>query len=179
MKTFYTSDLHFGHGNIIKYCKRPYKTVEEMDRKLIKRMNSRIKKDDVVIHAGDFCFRNSSGGKAGEGLQHKPSYYINQLNGHWVFLNGNHDGNNSLKTPINSLVLKLEGRLINVIHNPKHFNFNYNINFVGHIHKDWKFKKIYHNKYAINLGVDVWNYYPKTYDEIMREFNKWLKIENA
>ncbi|MDR1185390.1 MAG: metallophosphoesterase, partial [Coriobacteriales bacterium] len=33
--TFYTSDLHLGHTNIIRFCTRPYADVGEMDRALI------------------------------------------------------------------------------------------------------------------------------------------------
>ncbi len=32
---FFTADLHFGHANIIKYCKRPFTDVAAMDRALI------------------------------------------------------------------------------------------------------------------------------------------------
>ena len=31
-KTFFTSDLHLGHANIIKYESRPYANVNEMDK---------------------------------------------------------------------------------------------------------------------------------------------------
>lgn len=32
---FFTSDSHFMHKNVIKYCNRPFETVDEMNRKLI------------------------------------------------------------------------------------------------------------------------------------------------
>ncbi len=56
--TYFTSDLHLGHANIIKYCSRPFASVEEMDAKIISNINTEVRhpdRDELVI-AGDFCF---------------------------------------------------------------------------------------------------------------------------
>jgi len=57
LKTWFTADTHFGHSNIIKYTKRPFRTVDQMNEVLIRNWNSRIGKKDIVIFLGDFIFK--------------------------------------------------------------------------------------------------------------------------
>lgn len=68
---YITSDHHFGHQNIIKYCGRPFETSEEMDKVLIENWNEIVRPQDWVIHLGDFTLENV--GAARE--------YFRQLNG--------------------------------------------------------------------------------------------------
>ena len=52
---FLTSDLHLGHANIIKYCNRPYRDVNEMNEDLINKWNQVIGDTDRVFFLGDFA----------------------------------------------------------------------------------------------------------------------------
>lgn len=79
--TFFTSDTHFGHKNIIRFCKRPFETVDIMDPKLVDAWNSVVKKNSVVFHLGDFTFRQKT----------YLSTLLNKLNGTIVLIKGNHD----------------------------------------------------------------------------------------
>jgi calcineurin-like phosphoesterase family protein len=81
INTFFTADTHFGHKNVIAYCNRPYKNVEEMDADLIKRWNETVADHDVIYHLGDFAFHPKD----------STAEIIEQLNGHKILLKGNHD----------------------------------------------------------------------------------------
>lgn len=56
---FFTADEHYGLANIIRFCDRPFATVEEMDEELIRRHNEIVGPDDIVVHAGDFAYRSA------------------------------------------------------------------------------------------------------------------------
>lgn len=58
-KVYFTSDTHFYHSNIIGFCKRPFKNVEDMNETLIENWNRVVSQDDIVFHLGDFCLGGS------------------------------------------------------------------------------------------------------------------------
>lgn len=94
----FTSDTHFGHANVIKYCNRPFCKPEdftddgkwiskgravqraaEMDEHVINGWNSVVTNDnDIIIHLGDFSFGDI-----------EP--YLSRLNGIIWMICGNHD----------------------------------------------------------------------------------------
>ena len=80
-KFFFTADEHYGHANIIRYCDRPFASVEEMDAEIIQRNNELVGPKDVVIHAGDFTLAKKT----------IAENYIKLLNGTHIFLKGSHD----------------------------------------------------------------------------------------
>lgn len=81
MAVFFTSDTHFGHSNIIRYCGRPFESKQEHDQVLIDNWNAMVGKHDQVYHLGDFGFGNA------EDLRKT----ADKLRGHIAMLKGNHD----------------------------------------------------------------------------------------
>jgi calcineurin-like phosphoesterase family protein len=79
--TWFTSDTHFGHRNILVYERagRPFDSIEAMNETLIERWNNVVKPNDVVYHLGDFCLNKSSLEIAA------------RLNGKKILVLGNHD----------------------------------------------------------------------------------------
>ena len=86
-KIFFVSDTHFQHENILKYCKRPFNTIEEHDEELIKRWNDIVPKDGIVFHLGDVAF----------GHNKRVHEILEQLNGTIHLVIGNHDWKNIIE----------------------------------------------------------------------------------
>ncbi len=80
MKQFFTADPHFFHKNVIEYCNRPFKDVEEMNRTLIDNWNSVVGNDDIVYVIGDFALGT-----------HKVEEVITSLNGNIHLIIGSHE----------------------------------------------------------------------------------------
>lgn len=78
---WFTSDTHYYHSAIIKYCKRPFDNVEKMNEYLIKKHNERVAPGDCVYHLGDFGFTDAS----------HADYILRRLNGQKFLIFGNHD----------------------------------------------------------------------------------------
>jgi calcineurin-like phosphoesterase family protein len=182
MNTWFTSDTHFGHANIIKYCNRSFRDIDHMNKSLIRNWNERVKKDDLVIFLGDFCFRNTAGGKQGEGEITVANQYKEKLNGNIVFVRGNHDDNNTLNTKITGLVMEIGGHEVYCVHNPSDFDANWKINLCGHVHEAWKIKTIgtgITKTYLINVGVDVWKYRPINISEVFKALGQYKRYETV
>jgi calcineurin-like phosphoesterase family protein len=171
---YFTSDLHFNHDNIIKYCNRPFKNAQEMNEKIIENWNNIVKPEDTVFHLGDFLM---CGGDYHE--------FEKRLNGKIIFIKGNHD--KRLTKAVESITFKHDKYTIFMKHIlnfhemmgdsiPKDMDFI----LVGHVHDIWKSKLSSivnikgHKVFMINVGVDQWDFKPITMDEII---NYWKEIK--
>jgi calcineurin-like phosphoesterase family protein len=158
---FFTADWHINHANILKYAGRTlfmndtelsiynklkdrpqeeqkqFKISKEsllkMNERLISNCNERVKEDDMLFFLGDLGFK--SGTDRGEGEPEKLQKYIDQINcKHITWIEGNHDikGKNSLKTPIQKIIIKHGGKKICLVHDPEFCDVNYEINLTAH-----------------------------------------------
>jgi calcineurin-like phosphoesterase family protein len=80
-KVWFTSDPHFFHSNIIRYCKRPFESSDEMNEILIDRWNMVIGHDDLIICCGDFSLGGPKNTKE----------VLKKLNGDKILIRGNHE----------------------------------------------------------------------------------------
>lgn len=159
---WFCSDLHLGHANIIKYCERPFHSVEEMDEALINNWNSRVGSKDIVFYLGDLAFDNHE-------------KYLRALNGQIYFIYGNHDKNIDLysdrfKALEDLLEVKIGEQYITLCHYPMASwprSFYDSWHLYGHVHsKQDMFPKLLSH----DVGVDRNGYAPVNYEELKNIF---------
>lgn len=151
MKIFITADHHFHHKNIIEYCNRPFKTVEEMDKVMIEKWNKKVGKDGLVIHLGDFAL----------GTKEQVKETREKLNGTIVLIKGNHD-----KAIKEFIVVRDSLQIGNIIFShrpiPKKEIPKDCINVHGHIHEKESVS-------GINVSVEQTNYDPVLLEELEKQ----------
>jgi calcineurin-like phosphoesterase family protein len=152
---WFTSDEHYGHKKIIKYCDRPFNTVEEMNQTIIAQFNSKVAKQDTTVHIGDTCWAKS--------LEEAHSKYIRHLNGNHIFVKGSHD--HWLPSSAKYMWRKMiDGKFVVCCHYAMRTwerSFHYSWQFYGHWHKDKGNEGLQYN-----VCVDVNDFYPVSLEEI-------------
>lgn len=75
MPTYFISDTHFGHKNLLLFERKAFATIEEHDEYIINAINKIVKHTDTLIHLGDVGNVEM----------------VRRLNGHKELILGNHD----------------------------------------------------------------------------------------
>ena len=168
MKYFFTADEHYGHENIIKYCNRPFKTVDEMDNEIIRRHNEVVGINDTVIHCGDFSLAKKIGNF---------EKYFNRLNGKHQFILGSHDywsqlSEIKLRSDMfiaDMLTIKVDEICIVCCHYAMRtwpYSHYGSIQVYGHSHG-----KLPPLSNQWDVGVDNNNFYPVSLEELINKIN--------
>lgn len=151
MATFFTSDTHFFHHNIIRYCERPFSDIYTMNEHIVESWNSVVKPNDTIFHLGDISF-----GYADETIE-----ILSRLNGNKHLIAGNHDRNSKWASKNREEVLtafqsvsdyrriKIDGMKFVLCHFPLASWERGYVNLHGHTHGKYK-----GYKGQLDVGVD-------------------------
>ncbi len=166
---FFTSDHHFGHANIIRFCNRPFETVEQMNQVMIERWNEKVKANDMVYHLEDLGLTN----------RENMAEIIDQLNGKIHLVTGNHEGaalSNKkkfqwvkdyyeLKVKDETLKNGVQQRIILFHYAMRVWNGSHRGTWqlYGHSHGELPDLQ---DQLAFDVGVDSHDFYPISYEEV-------------
>lgn len=177
MRVLFTSDLHFGHENVVKH--RPmFSNVDEMDEAMIQNWNKKVHRDDEVYILGDFAFRSKK----------NVHYYLSRLKGKKHLIVGNHDSKWMKELEEFSLyfesvsemkTIQIGGKKLILCHFPllEWSGVDYMVH--GHIHANNNYDTYLFIKEnrprALNCGVDINHFEPVTLDELILNNEKWYR----
>ena len=151
-RTFVTSDLHLGHYNIIEYCNRPFRRLDEMNNTLINNWNSQVKAKDTVFFLGDLAF----------GKHSKTDDWIDQLNGNIIFFKGNHDASQTIQF-FTSAIVTFGDIPFYLTHDPYSVPQTWRGWIIhGHHHNNIpdKYPFIHYRLKTVNVSVELTTYAP-------------------
>ena len=167
--TYFTSDQHFGHFNIIRLSHRPFASVDEMDEAMIAKWNNKVKASDTIYVLGDLFFRSAN-----------VEPILKRLNGRKHLVLGNHDhswtGKVRLGDYFESVQTMKEIDLgcapATLCHYPmlSYPQARRGYMIYGHIHNntgDDYWPLIMRRPRMLNAGVDVNGFEPVTFEELV------------
>lgn len=164
----FTADTHYNHANIIKYCNRPFKTVQEMNDCMVDKTNQIIQPNDTLWHLGDLAWLH-------------PEEILDKINcRHINLVFGNHDIR--IKQRLSQLEkqkritiykgfvdLKINGQKITLCHYPMlSWNCSYHGSWhlFGHVHG----RNCGAGPNSYDVGVDNNRFAPISLEEINDHF---------
>jgi calcineurin-like phosphoesterase family protein len=194
--TWFTSDIHFGHANVIQYSDRPFKDIHEMKETIIANWNKVVKPEDLCIFVGDIFFYHT---------KDQMRETLARMNGRKILVKGNHDFehrimmNVGFELSVDEMVMTIAGERVHFSHYPfamdeKLFQW---VKFKSKVKRmlmwmGFDVRPIFFEKYhskrpidrgqflihghthsthkingrAIHVGVDAWKYKPVNIQEI-------------
>lgn len=168
-KNYFASDWHLSHHNIIKYDKRPFKHIGEMDTTIINNYNNTVKEGDNFYFLGDLCFNDRD-----------TEYYLQQLkHGNLFFIKGNHDKRQTIqlykkygvylgeqcKIKVNNQEIILNHYSMNVWDKCHHGSWH----LFGHSHGSLPDNP---NSLSFDVGCNIWNYTPLEFEQVKEIMSK-------
>lgn len=169
MKIFFTADLHLDHDAIRRHCNRPFSTVDEMNQTIIQNWNNVVPKQNSLVYViGDFAWK-------------RHLHFLMLLNGKKILVTGNHDKANQevLRnfTEVHKGLhrINIEGQDITLCHYAM-------VVWASSCHGSWLLYghshgriKEFEDKFAIDVGTDIWGFSPISFEIIKYVMSKRIK----
>ena len=183
MSRWWSSDQHFGHTNIIRYCGRPFIDTDAMAAAMVDRWNDVVADSDEVWMLGDLVMNQ---------LPVDLAAHVARLKGRKILVPGNHDAcwQGYRKGPrqvpayyeiggVAHIVddpspVVIAGQQLRISHFPYLIDTHHDLRYIehrpddyggwllhGHVHEKWR-----QNGRQINVGVDAWDFAPVSDDTI-------------
>lgn len=159
---FFIADPHFGGETIIRYEKRPFASVEEMDRTLIELWNAAVGPEDEVYVLGDFSMYQD---------EDRDCELLRMLQGRKILIMGNHDGH---RTPEKWRQLGFDEcspwpivyrDFYLLSHEPMYINSNMPYaNVYGHVHNNPSYRDA--SPQSVCVSVERIGYQPVLFEDI-------------
>jgi len=174
---YFSSDHHFKHKNVIKYANRPFTHLDPMHSAMISRHNSVVGPEDTWHCVGDFAFASID----------EQKIFLSKLNGKKKILYlGNHDRKPNVMRSIgfdevydSPVDWEYNGIKFRISHypfgpedhegiTPRYMDRRPPVEgcdwlICGHVHEKWMMLRN-----MINVGVDVFDFYPVSIDKLIQ-----------
>ena len=165
---YFIGDLHFGDKDIIHFGRGQFKTLDNMEKVLIKNWRANIKPSDTVYVNGDFFDAEYT-------TKEHMKEILSQLTGKIVVIKGNHD------IGLEEMFKELGVELCNypilykewyiVSHEPLFITeASPYANIYAHVHNSPTYKDV--SSRSICTSADRINFTPISFDEIKRRMKK-------
>lgn len=176
MTTYYTSDLHLFHTNLIDSKFRDFDNDVDMNCRIIENINSKVKADDKLYILGDVVM-------SGKLREQMTTFWLKKINcKDIIVIAGNHDRAKALDAWKSQHVITnwhpwkvvkdtAFGVDVNIalFHHPVidfHSNQNASICLHGHSHGMLPYKL----PFLFDVGLDVFDFKPVTLEEILSKY---------
>ena len=174
---YFTSDLHLGHNNMLKFRDRPFENVEEMNEQLLKNINDICTKRDTLFILGDISYHQNT---------KETEEQLSMLNPQLILIRGNHD--KQYKESLFAKVMdyceiKVYHRKIVMSHYPfAEWNGSHNgaIHLHGHQHnyEDYNISMRDQGILRYDVGIDANHGMPVSVYDIFRFFDLDIDVYN-
>ncbi|MDD4247920.1 MAG: 2'-5' RNA ligase family protein [Methanosarcina sp.] len=164
-RVFITSDLHLDHANILKYCKRPFLDIIDMNKTLVQNWNNIISNKDTVYFLGDLAY-----GKGGRSTD----YWLKQLNGNIIFIIGNHDESDKINF-YDDFILEYANHKFFLTHRPENVPSSWSGWVIcGHTHNNNIHTYPFMDKEnkTMNVSVELTKYKPVDMNYIIKQIDE-------